>query len=77
MWERWHDLAPEDPQPCIELAMYYEWHTRDLVLAQHWAQEAMLCLSHWAKGWRREEMWEQIEHRLRRISTKLERESSS
>lgn len=73
-WERWHELAPEDPQPCIELAMYYEWHRRDYGEARHWAQEALLCLSHWSKGWRREQTWDQIEHRLRRISAKIENE---
>ncbi len=73
-WERWHELAPEDPRPCIELAMYYEWHKRDYARARQWAQEGLLCLSHWSKGWRREQMWEQIEHRLRRISAKLESE---
>jgi hypothetical protein len=72
-WEQWHELAPGDPQPCIELAMYYEWYQRDYVLAQRWAQEALTCLSHWPKGWRRDRIWEQVVHRIRRISGKLER----
>ena len=71
-WERWHDLAPRDPQPCIELSMYYEWHARNFERARHWAQEALLCLSHWPSGWRRERVWEEVEHRLQRISAKVE-----
>ncbi|MDF1500415.1 MAG: ribonuclease H-like domain-containing protein [Anaerolineales bacterium] len=71
-WELWHDLAAADPRPCIELAMYYEWHADDLEQARGWAREALLCLSHWPAGWRREQMWDQIEHRLRRITRKLE-----
>lgn len=71
-WERWHELAPGDPQPCIELSMYYEWHACNFERARHWAQEALLCLSRWPSGWRRDRVWEEIEHRLQRISTKVE-----
>lgn len=74
-WERWHELAPEDPRPCIELAMYYEWHRRDYVSAEGWAQEALACLTHWPKGWRRDRMWEELEHRIRRLAGKLEQDS--
>jgi uncharacterized protein YprB with RNaseH-like and TPR domain len=70
-WERWHKLAPEDPQPCIELAMFYEWHLHDYHEAKQWAQEALLCLSHWPQGWRRDQMWGELEHRIRRITDKL------
>jgi uncharacterized protein YprB with RNaseH-like and TPR domain len=72
-WRQWHGLAPADPQPCIELSMYYEWHTRELKRAKEWAEEALLCLSHWPEGWRRARIWEQIEHRLGRIVQKLNR----
>lgn len=69
-WEEWHNLAPDDPQPCIELAMYYEWHAHDLGKALEWAQEALICLSHWKDDWRRKRMWQEIEHRIRRINAK-------
>ena len=70
-WLSWHQLAPDDPRPCIELAMYYEWHEKDLALAKHWAQEALVCLSHQPKGWRRDAQWDEVEHRLRRLERKL------
>lgn len=73
-WEEWHQLAPGDPRPCIELAMYFEWHARDYAQAKEWAQEALLCLSHWSEGWRRDQMWEQIKHRINRITQKLDRD---
>jgi hypothetical protein len=76
-WELWHELAPDDPRPCIELAMYYEWHQHDFEQANHWAQEALMCLSHWNKGWRRDRMWKEIEHRIRRITEKIERTLSA
>ncbi len=69
-WMKWHDLAPEDPTPCIELAMYFEWHAGDLEQAQAWAQEALLCLSHWPASWQRERAWGEIEHRVRRLERK-------
>jgi hypothetical protein len=72
-WELWHELALDDPQPCIELSMYYEWHQHDYKHANRWAQEALMCLSHWNKGWRRDRIWAEVEHRIRRITEKQAR----
>jgi hypothetical protein len=69
-WMKWHDLAPEDPTPCIELAIYFEWRAGDLDLAQAWAQDALLCLSHWPATWQRDRVWGEIEHRVRRLERK-------
>jgi uncharacterized protein YprB with RNaseH-like and TPR domain len=71
-WRTLHSLAPDDPGPCVELAMYYEWHAQDLAQAQQWAQEALVCLSHWAADWRRDQVWAEIEHRLERLARKME-----
>jgi tetratricopeptide (TPR) repeat protein len=70
-WETMHDLAPDDPTSCIELAKYYEWHAQDLKQALSWAQEALVCLTHWADGWRRDQAWESIEHRMARLKRKM------
>ena len=69
-WEQWHDLAPDDPRPCVELAMYYEWHARDYDAARLWAERALNCLSHWPQDWRREQAWGEITHRLERLARK-------
>lgn len=69
-WREWHRLAQDDPRPCIELAKYHEWHTGDLDRALAWAQRALVCLSHWPSGWRREERWAEIVHRLTRLGRK-------
>ncbi len=69
-WETLHSLVPDDPRPCVELSKYYEWHTKDLGQAQRWAQEALVCLSHWKHDWRRDQAWEEIEHRLERLARK-------
>jgi tetratricopeptide (TPR) repeat protein len=69
-WQTLHSLVPDDPRPCVELAKYYEWHAIDLAQAQHWAQEALICLSHWKADWRRDQIWEEIEHRLARLARK-------
>jgi uncharacterized protein YprB with RNaseH-like and TPR domain len=68
---QWNTLDPSDPHPCIELAMYYEWHERDLALAKEWAEKALLCLSHWPPGWRTDQMWSEIQHRIERINRKI------
>ncbi|UCF60454.1 MAG: ribonuclease H-like domain-containing protein [Anaerolineaceae bacterium] len=69
-WQTLHSLSPDDPRPCIELSKYFEWHANDLAQAQQWAQEALVCLSHWEDGWRRDQVWGEIEHRLGRLARK-------
>lgn len=69
-WAEWHDRAPADPTPCIELAKYYEWQARDVAQATHWTKEALTALAHWPADWRREEAWAGITHRLERLAAK-------
>ncbi|TFH33071.1 MAG: hypothetical protein E4G99_11975 [Anaerolineales bacterium] len=75
-WEQWHDLAHADPRPCVELAKYHEWQTKDLAQAADWSQRALICLSHWPSDWRREQVWSEIEHRISRIVHKSGRGES-
>lgn len=70
-WDEWHALSPADPDPCIELAKYYEWWEGDLASAWKWAEEAMLSLSHWPAGWERDEARAAVEHRIARLTRKL------
>lgn len=72
-WEAWHALAPDDPRPCIEMAKFYEWQAKEIEPAQDWAQRALVALSHWPEDWRRDERWNKIEHRLRRLTRKAKR----
>lgn len=71
-WEQWHSLDPTDPFPCIELAMYYEWHARQLQPALDWSHRARQAIESWPKGWRREQSLEDIDHRIARLQQKLE-----
>jgi uncharacterized protein YprB with RNaseH-like and TPR domain len=70
VWESWHALAPDDPVPCIELAKQAEWRDHDLATARQWAEAALVCLSHWPGGWRRDRVWGAVEHRLSRLARK-------
>jgi hypothetical protein len=70
-WKAWHQLEPSDPRPCIELAKYYEWEVEDMEAAMDWAQRGLNCLTHWPEDWRREQVWAEIEHRIRRLTRKL------
>lgn len=72
-WEAWQRLAPDDPRPCIELAKHAEWRTHDLAAAERWAQAALVSLSHWPPGWRRDRSWQAVEHRLERLARKREK----
>ncbi len=69
-WAEWHDRASADPAPCIELAKYYEWESRDLPQALYWTNEALTSLTHWPPDWRRDEAWAGITHRLERLQSK-------
>jgi uncharacterized protein YprB with RNaseH-like and TPR domain len=69
-WKQWHASAPDDPRPCIELAKLAEWTQHDLAEARRWSEAALVCLSHWTPGWRRDEAWAAIEHRLARLARK-------
>lgn len=70
VWEAWHRLDPADPRPCLERAIYEEWRRGDPGAARLWAERALVCLSHWPPGWRRERAWSEVEHRLRRLARK-------
>lgn len=72
LWQRWAEAAPDDPTPCIETAKYYEWEARELSSALDWAGRALVCLARWPDGWRRDEEWQAVQHRLERLKRKLE-----
>jgi uncharacterized protein YprB with RNaseH-like and TPR domain len=72
-WKEWQRLAPDDPAPCIELAMYYEWEVKDMAEALAWAERALGAAETWPKGWRREQRMGEIEHRTNRLRRKLDR----
>jgi hypothetical protein len=70
LWSLWHELALEDHRPCIELAKYYEWESKELELALEWTQCALQCLTYWPDDWRRERTWSEVEKRLKRLDRK-------
>ena len=74
-WRTWHELAPADPAPCIELAKYYEWEAGDLEEAEAWTGAALGCLKRWTADWRRDQITAEIEHRRRRLVRKLARQA--
>jgi uncharacterized protein YprB with RNaseH-like and TPR domain len=74
-WRTWCEISPEDPRPCIELAKYYEWKVKDLEQALAWAESALVSLTHWRDDWRREQAWNEIAHRMKRLARKLGREA--
>jgi hypothetical protein len=63
----------DDPAPCIELAMYYEWEAKDLAQALGWAEAAMTIVSKEQKGWRRDQRSAEIEHRINRLRRKIDK----
>lgn len=72
-WRTWHEMAPSDPTPCIELAMYYEWEVGDLREAAGWSDAALACVGQWPADWRKDEAAAEIEHRRQRLARKGDR----
>ena len=70
LWEQWASFSLDDPQPCVELAKYYEWHAVDLPKASEWTERALKLVSGWPKGWQRDEALSAIRHRLERLKGK-------
>jgi uncharacterized protein YprB with RNaseH-like and TPR domain len=68
--EQWAEMAETDPTPCIELAKYYEWETKDIDQAKEWTARAVVCVTHWRKGWQRDEAWGELRHRMERLVKK-------
>ncbi len=71
LWEEWASLDPADPEPAVELAIYYEWEARDLERASEWTATALVALTYWEKGWRLEYAREALERRMGRLKRKL------
>jgi len=69
-WAEWHDRAPSDPTPCVELAKYFEWEIRDAHQALYWTGEALGALGRWPADWRRDEALVRLTHRLVRLQAK-------
>ncbi|MGA9532614.1 MAG: ribonuclease H-like domain-containing protein [Anaerolineales bacterium] len=73
-WQAWHAGAPDDVRPCIELAKHYEWKVKNLSEASKWAHAGLVCLSHLPDDWHRQRRWLELEHRLRRLNKKIDRD---
>ncbi|MBI4769889.1 MAG: ribonuclease H-like domain-containing protein, partial [Chloroflexi bacterium] len=72
LWESLAALAPDDPAPCVELAMYHEWETGDPYgRAVEWTVAGLLALTYWKKGWRLDKTRAELEHRLARLQRKI------
>jgi uncharacterized protein YprB with RNaseH-like and TPR domain len=70
LWEAWHAAAPEDPQPSIELAKFFEWRMRDPAGALGWAQAASVAAERLPEAARRREIERSVAHRLKRLEKK-------
>jgi uncharacterized protein YprB with RNaseH-like and TPR domain len=71
LWEAWHAAAPDDPLPCIELAKFHEWRTRDLAQAVRWAEAALSTAERIPAAGKRHELERAVAHRMKRLEKKL------
>ncbi len=69
-WQAWHELAPGDATPCIELAKYFEWEARDLSAALRWTRAAERAARRGRDSWQRAALLKEISHRQERLELK-------
>lgn len=72
LWLEMCELAPDDPEPRIELAKHYEWRAKEPEKALTWAEQALVSLERRPAGWRRQRVRGEIEHRIDRLRGKVE-----
>lgn len=70
-WERWFtSTATQSPDPCIELAKYHEWRSRDLKEAEMFTRWAIHINDAAPSTSRKLRVREELLHRLNRIARK-------
>jgi uncharacterized protein YprB with RNaseH-like and TPR domain len=72
-WQQWASFSVDNPQPCLELAKFYEWHAPNLPSAIEWTERALKIVSSWPPHWRREATIATVQHRLTRLKGKMAR----
>lgn len=71
LWEEWHTLDPDTPEPCVELAKHYEWREKDYRRALAWAEEALVAAGQINLPSLRNVSVHAAEHRIQRLMKKL------
>lgn len=70
LWEQLASFSTEDPEPFVELAKFYEWHSPDLAKATAWTKRALKVVAGWPADWRKTETEAALKHRLERLKGK-------
>jgi tetratricopeptide (TPR) repeat protein len=70
LWQQWAATSLDDVEAHIELAMYFEWHEKDLDKAKMWTEQALSLVDHWSAR-KATIQRPALEHRLDRLRRKL------
>jgi hypothetical protein len=70
LWEQLADLTRDDPDPCVEMAKYFEWYAGCMQPAVDWTERALGTVQDWSSRWRREKQIAALQHRLQRVQKK-------
>ncbi len=71
-WEQLADMIQDDPDPCVEIAKYFEWHVYSMHSALSWTERALRGVKIWPRGWRRDRQLDALQHRLDRLQRKID-----
>lgn len=70
LWQQWAATSFDEVDAHVELAKYYEWHEKDIGVAERWTLEALSLIDTWP-GRRAELIRPELAHRLARLRRKL------
>lgn len=70
-WQMLADLLPTDPEPALELAMFYEHHDHDLPAALRWTARARHSAGLLPTLWQRNDWFSKLDQRRARLQRKL------
>jgi len=69
-WQQWAATSIDEIDGQVELAKFYEWHEKDLVMAEKWTLNALSLIDSWSRT-RAQMVRPELVHRLARIQRKL------
>ncbi len=71
-WERWLSATEQESvDPYVELAKYHEWRAKDIRQAEIYTRWAMHVHQSSPPPRRSRQIWEELQHRLRRLERKM------
>ncbi len=71
LWQQIAATSFDDVAAHVELAKYYEWHSKELAQAALWSEQALDLVQSWGRRSQQHPVRAELEHRLARLQRKM------